>query len=155
MCDDPRLSLSFRRSLADHEPRFSSRFVSLRPEALKRPWSYNVNVTDAMEHTGKQDATASAVTRERVSRSAKIEGKSTPIAIRSIAAAVVMLATWLPTAFAQPQASTTIRGTVQDAAGTPVSGASVRLEHEGARPVEMKANSDGSFAFPELAPGAY
>jgi Flp pilus assembly protein TadD len=74
-------------------------------------------------------------------------------ACRSIAAALVMIV-WLSTAFTQ-QPPPTVRGTVQDAAGSPVSGAYVRLEGEGAAPAETRTNADGSFTFAATMPGPY
>jgi tetratricopeptide (TPR) repeat protein len=74
---------------------------------------------------------------------------------RSIVAALLLFAVCLSTASAQQPGSATIRGTVRNAAGTPVSGASVRLARDGSPPAETNTNTDGSFAFPALAPGVY
>lgn len=56
-------------------------------------------------------------------------------------------------ACAQPAAS--IQGTIRDAAGNPIGGASVRLEKPGASIAETTSNPDGSFVFSALDQGAY
>ncbi len=76
-------------------------------------------------------------------------------AYRSIATALLVWLFCLSTAFAQQQTAPAIRGTVHDAAGTPVSGASVYLERNGAPSAEIKTNADGRFAFRAIAPGSY
>lgn len=54
------------------------------------------------------------------------------------------------------QGTIRIRGTVHDAAGRLVSGASVRLEQQSSKAAsEAKSNASGQFAFSGLAPGTY
>lgn len=48
-----------------------------------------------------------------------------------------------------------IQGTVRDAAGHPVGGASVRLTHDGALSAETTTNNDGRFTFSAVASGSY
>jgi tetratricopeptide (TPR) repeat protein len=74
---------------------------------------------------------------------------------RSIAVAILVWLVCLLTAFGQQRPAPVIRGTVHDAAGTPVSGASVRLEHNGAPPAETTTSPDGTFSFPAIQPGSY
>jgi tetratricopeptide (TPR) repeat protein len=76
-------------------------------------------------------------------------------ACRSLATVVFVLVFSISAGFAQQPAAGTIRGTVRDAAGIPVSGASVRLEHAGAPPAETRTNVDGGFTFSAVPPGAY
>ena len=74
---------------------------------------------------------------------------------RAIAAVFFLEILWLSTATAQQQASANLQGTVRDAAGHLVSGASVRLEQDGAPSAETKTSDDGRFTFSAVAPGAY
>ena len=105
-------------------------------------------------HPGARDGAALSP-RKRLNQAVNIAVKLISNASRSIAAPMLVFAIWLAAASAQPQASATIHGTVQDAAGTPVSGASVRLERDGAPPAEIVTSADGSFAFPAITPGFY
>jgi tetratricopeptide (TPR) repeat protein len=77
---------------------------------------------------------------------------------RVTAAAALLLILWTSSVVAQPALppqSAAIKGTVRDGAGVPVSDALVRLEREGAAPLETKTKSDGSYAFAEIASGSY
>ncbi len=74
---------------------------------------------------------------------------------RSIAAAALVIFLWLSTAIAQQTATATIRGIVQDGAGNPVNGASIRFEREGTAPANIETNVDGAFTFPATANGTY
>jgi tetratricopeptide (TPR) repeat protein len=57
---------------------------------------------------------------------------------------------------AQSSAAATVQGTVVDASGKPVDGASVRLEQKGeAGAREAKTSAAGGFAFPDIANGRY
>ena len=53
------------------------------------------------------------------------------------------------------QATITIAGTVRDAAGAPIDGASVILESEGQSVAELKTSSNGNFTFSIPAAGSY
>jgi len=72
---------------------------------------------------------------------------------RVIAALYFVLMLGVSIAIAQTDA--TIQGTVHDAAGHPVSGASVRLTHDGSLSAETTTNNDGRFTFSAIAPGSY
>ncbi len=56
---------------------------------------------------------------------------------------------------AHTQQAASIQGTVRDAAGNPISGASVRVEKSGTSAAETTSNPDGSFVFSSLNPGEY
>jgi tetratricopeptide (TPR) repeat protein len=83
-----------------------------------------------------------------------LSGRIDVIDIGRVVSPVLFLLFWISAAPAQ-QASATIQGTVRDRAGTPVSDASVRLEHDGNSPLQTTTKPDGSFIFAGLASGVY
>ena len=68
--------------------------------------------------------------------------------------AILLLLFWVAAAPAQ-QTTVVIQGTVRDRAGSPVSDASVHLEHDGHSPLQTMTKADGSFTFAGLASGVY
>ena len=153
----------FQHAVSGTEPRASA--WGRREISAVWPRSYNVNVARRRAHCRSSQQAAKrnqvdhavniAVTvTSSGNRTGQNAVKRGP-ARRSVAAAVLVWLFCLSTAFAQQRTALAIRGTVQDAAGTPVSGASVRLERDGAQPAEMKTNADGSFAFSAIGSGAY
>jgi hypothetical protein len=72
-----------------------------------------------------------------------------------------LLSIELPTAFsqtplAQPRPAIIVSGTVRDAVGKPIAGASVIFEEKGtSASIDAKTNADGTFSFLALRPGTY